>query len=192
MQENSGIQACTPYKELIPPDHHSRPSFAGANFSICLSSARPPCLRASTSSPHYSSSPTRLSSLGTLTSRCRWFSYHCQWSIRVCSGVTSGPSASAPPSASISSSIASGLIRHLVNERIPQPQLRFWRWFCIILSLTRRVYWELWHGFESHREFVVLPIIKYHFESRRFWIAATIRFGWAEGADVVVQGSWKY
>jgi hypothetical protein len=137
MLENSGIQACTSYEELIPPNHHSRPSFAGASFSICLSSVHPPCLRASTSSPHYSSSPTRLSSLGTLTLRCRWFSYRCQGSIHVCSSATSGPSASAPPSASISSSTASGLIRHLVNERIPQPQLRFWRWFCRILSLTK-------------------------------------------------------
>ena len=37
MLENFGIQVCMPYKELILLDHHSRPSFVGASFSIvCL------------------------------------------------------------------------------------------------------------------------------------------------------------
>ena len=101
MLENSGIQACTSYEELIPLDHHSRPSFARASFSVCLSSVHAPYLRASTLWPYYSSSPTWLSSLGTLTSRCRWFSYHYQWLICVCSSATSSPSASALPSALI-------------------------------------------------------------------------------------------
>jgi hypothetical protein len=75
--ENFGIQACLPYVELISLDHHSQPSFVGASVYVCLSYARLPCLRTSTSSPHYSSSPTWLSCLWPLPSRCRWSSYSC-------------------------------------------------------------------------------------------------------------------
>jgi hypothetical protein len=71
---------------------------------------------------------------------------------------------------------SSSTSQHLVNERILQSQLRCWRCFWRILSLTRRTYSEMGHGLKSQLWFWIVLLYAHLFIIRRVWIAAMILF----------------